>query len=242
MKEVARGTSQLVLVRSIQSHTNVDDNDEDKVQEIQRPEGRDKARAAGRKNKGSKSSASSSVNEDALARLMVTEMGAQEKEERLAFLEIKRREVAYFKAMEHGGFFYITTAKSGVNSHLKKDVDNVPFINTFDALKDTYASNDVGSIMDDSDSEEVKNVFVEDNGKPMDCLVNDARKKVEDPPKKTHRKTGIWLGRKVDSPKRNVIFSPEPKIHYLIWMVRKWSMKMPLAKMVDGLHMVIGFC
>ncbi|GKA84605.1 putative reverse transcriptase domain-containing protein [Tanacetum coccineum] len=38
-------------------------------------------------------SASSSVNEDALARLMVTEMGAQEKEERLAFLEIKRREV-----------------------------------------------------------------------------------------------------------------------------------------------------
>ncbi|GKC75515.1 hypothetical protein Tco_1126289, partial [Tanacetum coccineum] len=42
---------------------------------------------------GTKSSASSSVNNDALARLMVTEMGAQEKEERLAFLEIKRREV-----------------------------------------------------------------------------------------------------------------------------------------------------
>ncbi|GKA99252.1 gamma-glutamyltranspeptidase 1 [Tanacetum coccineum] len=32
-------------------------------------------------------------DEDALARLMVTEMGAQEKEERLAFLEIKRREM-----------------------------------------------------------------------------------------------------------------------------------------------------
>ncbi|GKD28716.1 hypothetical protein Tco_1239494 [Tanacetum coccineum] len=60
---------------------------------IQRLEGKDKASAAGRKNKGSKSLASSSVNEDALARLMVTEMGAQEKEERLAFLEIKRREV-----------------------------------------------------------------------------------------------------------------------------------------------------
>ncbi|GJR01549.1 hypothetical protein Tco_0524533 [Tanacetum coccineum] len=60
--------------------------------EIRRPEGRDKAKAAGKK-KWSKSSASSSVNEDALARLMVTEMGAQEKEERLAFLEIKRREV-----------------------------------------------------------------------------------------------------------------------------------------------------
>ncbi|GJU89050.1 hypothetical protein Tco_1301473 [Tanacetum coccineum] len=45
------------------------------------------------KGEWSKSSASSSVNEDALARLMVTEMGAQEKEERLAFLEIKRMEV-----------------------------------------------------------------------------------------------------------------------------------------------------
>ncbi|GJW38482.1 RNA-directed DNA polymerase, eukaryota [Tanacetum coccineum] len=78
---------------SINLNTNVDDNDKDEVQEIQRPEVKDKARAAARKNKWSKSSASSSVNEDALARLMVTQMGAQEKEERLAFLEIKRREV-----------------------------------------------------------------------------------------------------------------------------------------------------
>ncbi|GJR15627.1 hypothetical protein Tco_0798279 [Tanacetum coccineum] len=80
---------------SINLNTNVGDNDEDDVPEIpQRPQGRDKAKAAGKK-KGSKSSASasSSVNEDALARLMVNEMGAQEKEERLAFLEIKRREV-----------------------------------------------------------------------------------------------------------------------------------------------------
>ncbi|GKB66798.1 hypothetical protein Tco_0928210 [Tanacetum coccineum] len=61
-------------------------------EEIRRPDGRYKAKAAGKK-KGSKSSASSSVNEDALARLIVTEMGAQEKEERLAFLKIKRREV-----------------------------------------------------------------------------------------------------------------------------------------------------
>nr|GEV90833.1 hypothetical protein [Tanacetum cinerariifolium] len=68
---------------SINLNTNVDDNDEDEVQEIQRPEGRDKARVVARKNKWSKSPASSSVNEDALARLMVTEMGAQEKEERL---------------------------------------------------------------------------------------------------------------------------------------------------------------
>ncbi|GKF52040.1 hypothetical protein Tco_0148507, partial [Tanacetum coccineum] len=80
---------------SINLNTNVGDNDEDDVSEIpQRPQGRDKAKAAGKK-KGSKSSvsASSSVNEDAPARLMVNEIGAQEKEERLAFLEIKRREV-----------------------------------------------------------------------------------------------------------------------------------------------------
>ncbi|GJV08248.1 hypothetical protein Tco_1345904 [Tanacetum coccineum] len=52
----------------------------------------DKARAAGRKNKGSKPAGSSTLNEDGMARLMVTEMTAQEKEERLAFLDIKRRE------------------------------------------------------------------------------------------------------------------------------------------------------
>ncbi|GKC61126.1 hypothetical protein Tco_1088724 [Tanacetum coccineum] len=57
------------------------------------PEGTDKAKAAGRKNKGSKSAGSSNVNEDALARLMVTEMTTHEKEERLAFLDIKKREV-----------------------------------------------------------------------------------------------------------------------------------------------------
>ncbi|GKB35679.1 hypothetical protein Tco_0880621 [Tanacetum coccineum] len=54
--------------------------------------GRDKARAAG-KNKGSKASGSSTTNDDALARLMVTKMTAQEKKERLAFIEIKRWEV-----------------------------------------------------------------------------------------------------------------------------------------------------
>nr|GEW47563.1 hypothetical protein [Tanacetum cinerariifolium] len=59
---------------SINLNTNVDENDEDEVWEIKRPEGRDKARATARKNLGSTSSASSSVNEDALARLMVTEM------------------------------------------------------------------------------------------------------------------------------------------------------------------------
>ncbi|GJR71610.1 SMR domain-containing protein isoform X1 [Tanacetum coccineum] len=67
---------------SIDLNTNVGDNDEDE----------DKARAAG-KNKGSKASGSSTMNDDALARLMVTEMAAQEKEQREIFLEIKRREV-----------------------------------------------------------------------------------------------------------------------------------------------------
>ncbi|GKA68000.1 hypothetical protein Tco_0767917 [Tanacetum coccineum] len=78
---------------SINLNTIVGDNDEDEVQEIRRSEGGDKAKAAGRKNKGSKSAGSSNVNEDALTRLMVTEMTAHEKEERLAFLDIKRREV-----------------------------------------------------------------------------------------------------------------------------------------------------
>ncbi|GJU21098.1 ribonuclease H-like domain-containing protein [Tanacetum coccineum] len=59
------------------------------------------------------------------------------------------------------------------------------------------ASNDIGSIMDASDSEEVENVFVEDNGKAMNHLVDDAWKKVEAPPKKTPRKTSIWSGENV---------------------------------------------
>nr|GEY55325.1 hypothetical protein [Tanacetum cinerariifolium] len=45
----------------------VGDNDEDEVQEIRRTMGRDKAIATG-KNKGSKASGSSSMNDDALAR------------------------------------------------------------------------------------------------------------------------------------------------------------------------------
>ncbi|GKF13851.1 hypothetical protein Tco_0055313 [Tanacetum coccineum] len=77
---------------SINLNTNVGDSDEDEVQEIRRLEGMDKARGAG-KNKGSKASGSTTVNEDPFARLMVTEMTAQEKEDCLAFLEIKRREV-----------------------------------------------------------------------------------------------------------------------------------------------------
>nr|GEX84862.1 hypothetical protein [Tanacetum cinerariifolium] len=120
------------------------------------------------------------------------------------------------KPNEHGEASTSEAAKSGVNSQPKNDVDNVPLKNTFDVVKDTYASKDVVSIMDDSfgDSEEVENVFVDDNRKPMDDLVYDAWKKVEAPPKKTPRKTSIWSGKKEDSPKRKVVFSPEPKIHY----------------------------
>ncbi|GJW18715.1 hypothetical protein Tco_0026151 [Tanacetum coccineum] len=53
---------------SINLNTTVSDKDEDEMQEIRRPEGRDKARAAGRKNKGTRSAGSSNVNEDAFAR------------------------------------------------------------------------------------------------------------------------------------------------------------------------------
>ncbi|GKA14372.1 hypothetical protein Tco_0694018 [Tanacetum coccineum] len=48
--------------------------------------------------------------------------------------------------------------------------------------------------------EEVEEVFVE--------------KKVEGPPKKTPRITGIWSARKADSPKRNVAFSSKTKVHH----------------------------
>ncbi|GJT86651.1 hypothetical protein Tco_1068368 [Tanacetum coccineum] len=76
----------------INLNTNVGNNDEDKVQKIQQPGGRDKARAAG-KNKEPKASGSSTMNGDALTRLMVTEMTAAEKEQCEAFIEIKRRKV-----------------------------------------------------------------------------------------------------------------------------------------------------
>ncbi|GKE67814.1 hypothetical protein Tco_1521975, partial [Tanacetum coccineum] len=77
---------------SINLNTNAGNNDEDEVQEIRRPMGRDKARDAAKK-KGSRASGSSSMNDEALARLMVTEMAAQEKEQRDAFIEIKMRDV-----------------------------------------------------------------------------------------------------------------------------------------------------
>ncbi|GJT63802.1 hypothetical protein Tco_1015282 [Tanacetum coccineum] len=76
----------------------------------------------------------------------------------------------------------------------------------------------------------------EDNGKPMVDLVGDTRNKVGDP----QRKTGIWSGRKADSPKRHVAFSVETKLRYfdnlMTWdkWARKWSMGMLLVRMVGG--------
>ncbi|GJX96871.1 reverse transcriptase domain-containing protein [Tanacetum coccineum] len=66
--------------------------DDDEVQEIRRPGGSDKARAAA-KNKGSKASESSTMNDDALAKLVVNELTTAEVEQREAFIELKRREV-----------------------------------------------------------------------------------------------------------------------------------------------------
>ncbi|GJX77663.1 hypothetical protein Tco_0324474 [Tanacetum coccineum] len=75
---------------SINLNNTVDD--EDDMQEIRRPKGRDKAKDTA-KNKGSKASGSSTMNDDALARLMVTEMTAKEVAQREKFMELKRREV-----------------------------------------------------------------------------------------------------------------------------------------------------
>ncbi|GJU91493.1 hypothetical protein Tco_1303916 [Tanacetum coccineum] len=109
----------------------------------------------------------------------------------------------------------------------RKKVDLLIGTNSFDALSkedDVFESNnDKGTVTDelassilDSNYEEVEEVFAEKDLsiEPMDGVFDDARKKVEAPPKKTLRKTGIWSGRKADSPKRNIAFSPETKVHY----------------------------
>nr|GEZ03614.1 hypothetical protein [Tanacetum cinerariifolium] len=115
--------------------------------------------------------------------------------------------------------------KKGKDMSDLQEINVVSLQNLFDALMEKAkifevnnetrkASNDVGSIMYDSDSEEVTNIFVEYNGKHVDDLVDDARKKVEAPPKKVPKKTGIWSGRKADSFKRNLVFSPKTTFHY----------------------------
>ncbi|GJY82763.1 hypothetical protein Tco_0496139 [Tanacetum coccineum] len=85
---------------SINLNVDVRDDDEDDVHELLRPIGMDKAKDL--KKKGARSSGSSAnINDEALARLMVSELATQtesamamKKEERATFLEIKRREVA----------------------------------------------------------------------------------------------------------------------------------------------------
>ncbi|GJR55367.1 hypothetical protein Tco_1405888 [Tanacetum coccineum] len=76
---------------SINLNVDVGDDKEDEVQEIRRPSGKDKAKGY-MKKKGSRSSGSSSTNEEALARLMVSELAmhneraiVMQKEERKAF-------------------------------------------------------------------------------------------------------------------------------------------------------------
>ncbi|GJT97663.1 hypothetical protein Tco_1093181 [Tanacetum coccineum] len=95
-----------------------------------------------------------------------------------------------------------------LNFEALKEKDNIFGVNTEVGTNNNVFDN---SKLDDSDSEEVKNIFVEDNGKHIDGLGDDAQKKVEE---KIRRKTGIWLGRKADSPIRNVTFSFETKVHY----------------------------
>ncbi|GJY64510.1 RNA-directed DNA polymerase, eukaryota [Tanacetum coccineum] len=83
---------------NINPNVDVGDDEEDEVQEIRRPIGRDKAKDVAKK-KGLRALRSSSMNDEALARLMVSEMATQnehaiemQREERLAFLEIKTKE------------------------------------------------------------------------------------------------------------------------------------------------------
>ncbi|GJZ52083.1 zinc finger BED domain-containing protein RICESLEEPER 2-like protein [Tanacetum coccineum] len=84
---------------SINLNVAVGDDEEDEVQELARPLGRDKAKGLKKKGAGS-SGSSSSMNCETLARLMVSELAlhnecsmAMKKKECLAFLEIRRREV-----------------------------------------------------------------------------------------------------------------------------------------------------
>ncbi|GJX22163.1 hypothetical protein Tco_0226608, partial [Tanacetum coccineum] len=84
------------------------------------------------------------------------------------------------------------------------DINIISLKNSFDALKDQddmfetdksawQNNNNIENTVNEIDREEVENYFVEDNGKPIDGLVDDARKNVEAPPKKTPRKTANLL-------------------------------------------------
>ncbi|GKF82876.1 hypothetical protein Tco_0244532 [Tanacetum coccineum] len=81
----------------------------------------------------------------------------------------------------------------------------------FGTNDETWRYTNIGISKHDNDSEEVENVFME-NATFIGGKIN--TKNGEVPPKNTPRKTGIWTGWKVDSPKRNLVFSPEMKVHY----------------------------
>ena len=92
---------------SINLNNDSGDDDEDEVQEVQRPVGKDKAKSL--KKKGIRSSGTSTTtNDEALARMMISELTQQneraikmKKKERLEFLEIKKREVEMQKYKAH---------------------------------------------------------------------------------------------------------------------------------------------
>nr|GEV14049.1 UBN2 domain-containing protein [Tanacetum cinerariifolium] len=111
-------------------------------EEIQRPEGRDKTRGAW-KNKGSKASGSSSVNRDALARLMVAEMTAQEKEERLAFLKIEIREVeCHEREIEQQDMRFYLQPYDHLTGDQRNAMDEISkFINDVKLAKSLYTTN-----------------------------------------------------------------------------------------------------
>ncbi|GJT06537.1 hypothetical protein Tco_0840999 [Tanacetum coccineum] len=84
----------------INLNVNAGDDDEDEVQVLPRPIDRDKAKGLKKKKVAGSSGLSASMNDEALARLMLCELATQnetamtmKKEERTAFLEIKRRDV-----------------------------------------------------------------------------------------------------------------------------------------------------
>ncbi|GKE57464.1 hypothetical protein Tco_1496649, partial [Tanacetum coccineum] len=82
----------------------------------------------------------------------------------------------------------------------------------FEVNNETWkTSNDV-SIMDDSDSEEVENVFVKDNGHPWMVWLMMHGRRWRLLLRRLLEK--LWSGRKSDSPKRNVAFSHKTKVHY----------------------------
>nr|GEU35194.1 hypothetical protein [Tanacetum cinerariifolium] len=96
--------------------------------------------------------------------------------------------------------------------------------NSFDAISKEdnvfESNNDNGTVTDelasfilDSDNEEVEEVFFEKDPsiESLDGVFDDVRKKVEAPPNKSQEN---WSGRKANSPKRSVAFSPETKVHY----------------------------